>query len=190
MTDEFEYNICAHLQNARCNSNAQYKAALAAERVHYIVGLPAIVLGTLVSTSIFASLDSSPDAAETIVVGAVGLLASALAATQTFFNYSAEAQAYRAAGAQYGDVRRRCEFILYKYHLMTDEDEKQVFATQEYAQPLDRLADLTANSPDVPNKYWDAAKRENDQADRDAAEAGASKFDPCIPPRAGESSAS
>jgi hypothetical protein len=80
MTDEFEYNICAHLQNARCNSNAQYKAALAAERVHYIVGLPAIVLGTLVSTSIFASLDSSPDAAETIVVGAVGLLASALAA--------------------------------------------------------------------------------------------------------------
>ena len=79
--------MCAHLSTTRCNSKVQYKAAPAAEKRHYIVGVPAIVLGALVSTSIFASLDSSPDAAEKIAAGAIGLLASALAATHTFVNY-------------------------------------------------------------------------------------------------------
>ena len=149
---EFEINVRSHLENARTNSKAQYIAALDADRMNYYIGVPAVVLGAVVSTSIFATLDSSANTTEKIVAGMFALVAAALAAIQTFFNFSGKARAHRAAGAEYGDVRRRCELLLFNYHLMPDGPETAKFAIDQYAQLLDRLAALAANSPDVRSK--------------------------------------
>jgi conflict system pore-forming effector with SLATT domain len=161
LLSEFEYNVGHHRQNARATSKAQYQAANVADRRNYYIGLPAIVLGVVVSTSIFAALDSSPNSREKIIAGTLSLLAATLAAVQTFFNFSAKAKAHRAAGAQYGDIRRRCEFLLFQYHLIPDGPRKARFAVEQYGQLLDRLADLAANSPDVADRFWKRAQESN-----------------------------
>jgi hypothetical protein len=171
--DEFEYNVGVHRENARTVSKAQYRAALAADRWHYLVGLPAVVLGAVVSTSIFATIESSPSTAARIVAGLLGLAATGLASAQTFFNFSGRAKEHRAAGAQYGDVRRRCEQTLFEYRTIADPAEKIVFARQQYPELLDRLADLAATSPDVANKYWDRAQEDNRRRDAEARQRGA-----------------
>jgi conflict system pore-forming effector with SLATT domain len=173
---EFEYNVTHHRENARTTSKAQYDAANTADRRNYYIGLPAIVLGVVVSTSIFAALDSSPNSTEKIIAGTLSLLAATLAAVQTFFNFSAKAKAHRAAGAQYGDIRRRCEFLLFQYHLIPDGASKARFAVDQYAQLLDRLADLAANSPDVADRYWERALKSNERRDDEEHEKGRDRY--------------
>jgi hypothetical protein len=166
LKSEFELNVGWHLYNARTNSKAQYSAANAADRRNYWIGVPTVVLGAVVSTAIFSALSRSPNSTEKIVAGTLAALAAALAAVQTFFNFSAKAEAHRAAGAQYGDVRRRCEHLLFEFHLMPDGPAKARFAIDEYAHLLDRMADLAANSPDAA-KYWDRAEADNKRVDEE-----------------------
>lgn len=138
------------------------------------------MLGVVVSTSIFAALDSSPNSTEKIIAGMLSLLAATLAAVQTFFNFSAKAKAHRAAGAQYGDIRRRCEFLLFQYHLMRDGPSKARFAINQYAQLPDRLADLAANSPDVADRHWKRAQESNEVRDKQEHGQGRDRYVPGI----------
>lgn len=177
---EFEYQLRWLLTNARTNNKAQYYAADAAERKNYYIGLPAVVLGAVVSTSIFAALGGSPGTAEKIIAGTLAALAAALAAIQTFFNFSAKAKAHRSAAAQFGDIRRRCEFVLFQYHLMPDGPNKARFALDQYEQLIARQTDLAASSPDAA-KYWDRASKSNRKADRKEHKKGWDSYSPGIP---------
>jgi hypothetical protein len=65
-------------------------------------GIPAVVLSTVVSTSVFASLLKQPDPWLQITLGFASVAAALLASLQTFLSYSERAEKHRIAGAKYG----------------------------------------------------------------------------------------
>src|SRR5438046_2990635 len=69
-----------------------YLAALRLGRMHYVLGVPVIVLTTLVGTSVFASLSTQPDPRLQITTGIASVVAAVLAALQTFLGLSDRAE--------------------------------------------------------------------------------------------------
>ncbi len=66
--------------------NAHYRAATLFERIHLYLGVPVIVLSSIVGTAVFASL-------------------------QTFLRYSERADKHRIAGAKYGALNVDLELL-------------------------------------------------------------------------------
>lgn len=85
-------------------------------RRHLLVGIPVVILTTLVGTSAFASiskahgdsitfLGADPDAV-LIVVGSISVLAAVLSSLQTFLRYATRAEGHRIAALRYETLRR------------------------------------------------------------------------------------
>lgn len=90
------------------------------QRVHFLMaercqrrdkwlGVPALVLTTVVGTALFATLESKPETRWQIVAGLLSIAASILVALQTFMNYGSRAASHVEAAAGYGELRRLLE---------------------------------------------------------------------------------
>jgi hypothetical protein len=92
---------------------AHFSAAMRFGSRNIQMGLPAIILSTIVGTSVFASLnnDKIPQWA-TITVGVVSVFAAVLAASQTFLSFSERAEKHRITAVRYGAVGRQIEQFL------------------------------------------------------------------------------
>jgi hypothetical protein len=77
-----------------------------------VLGLCTVVLATVVGSSIFATMASSPATWQKVIVGGMSLVAAALAAAQTFLNYPEVAEQHRRASQQFGVLRRELEIEL------------------------------------------------------------------------------
>jgi pyruvate/2-oxoacid:ferredoxin oxidoreductase alpha subunit len=89
-----------------------------ADRLHrrrLLVGIPVVVLTTLVGTSAFASISKAqgdsiqgltidPDAV-LVLVGTISVLAAVLSSLQTFLRYATRAEGYRIAAIRYETLR-------------------------------------------------------------------------------------
>ena len=92
---------CAHSDAAaRCDTRARW------------LGVPAIVLSTVLGTSIFATLESSPGRTAKAFAGLAGIAAAVRTALQTFLGYADRAQRHREAAQRYGDLRRELDELL------------------------------------------------------------------------------
>ena len=77
------------------------------------LGIPAVVLSTVVGTTIFASIKAEQvDAWIQIAVGLASVLAAVLTGLQTLLGYSTLAEKHRLAGAKYGVIGRELEYLL------------------------------------------------------------------------------
>jgi hypothetical protein len=76
------------------------------------LGVPTIVLSTVVGTSVFASLGHSPATWAKVSVGLLSVTAALLSALQTFFDYPGRAERHRMAAAKYKTVIRELEEFL------------------------------------------------------------------------------
>ena len=85
-------------------------------RRHLLLGIPVVVLTTLVGTSAFASLSKAhgdsitflgvdPDVV-LLVVGTISVLAAVLSSLQTFLRYATRAEGHRIAALRYETLRR------------------------------------------------------------------------------------
>jgi hypothetical protein len=125
------------LRRARDSQMAHYEMADILSRRGRLIGVPVILITTLVGTSVFASV-----AAETIpvraklLVGVLSLLAAVLSGLQTFFKFSERAEKHRVFGARFGAVRRELEAL---YAESGAHGEPHY--TTVLREKLDRLAD-------------------------------------------------
>lgn len=87
----------------------QFLASNHSEKMHRRLGVPTVILGTVVGTSVFASLDTNPQAWVKIAVGLLSVASAALAALQTFMGYAEKSNDYKAAAIRYGKLRRELE---------------------------------------------------------------------------------
>ena len=99
------YGDCAHR-----NFHTTKQQRLSDHRI--TLGIPAVILSTLVGTSIFASLGETPAQSIQILVGIVSVLAATLSAVQTFLGFSERAAKHREVAARYGAARRKIEKLL------------------------------------------------------------------------------
>jgi hypothetical protein len=124
---------------------SHYEAAKAFERMNYWLGIPSVILSTIVGTSIFATVGESVDTKVQIIVGLVSVTAAALAGLQTFLRFSERAEKHRAVAARYGALRREIEELLSVGESITRENMTPI------RQSIDRLAE---EAPNVPSIIW------------------------------------
>ena len=100
------------------NSITQIAHYLSADKFRnkkLLLGIPTVILTTIVGTSVFATLQNSSNDTEPIVkilLGLASVTAAILSSLQTFLGYSERAEKHRLAGAKYGALGRELETLL------------------------------------------------------------------------------
>lgn len=129
-----------------------YERVAITQRAHYLsadhfggrkywLGIPAVILSTLVGTSVFATVQKQPEFWLQITVGLASVTAAVLASLQTFLGYSERAEKHRLAGAKYGAMGRELEQLL----AATSPPSQEVIS--EVRKRLDALAEESPNNP-------------------------------------------
>jgi hypothetical protein len=109
------------------------------------LGLPVVILTTLVGTSAFATFNEAPSNAAKALVGTVSILAAVLASIQTFLGYAQVTERHRIAATRYATCRRGIELAL------TRHDARSVDAIKS---EMDKIGGA---SPQIGTKVWDAS---------------------------------
>jgi hypothetical protein len=149
--------IEAYRVATRVLSHAHNLAAGRNDGRHRGLGVPVVAITALVSTSVFASVNTNPQAGWKIATGAVALVASILSALLTFLGFGELASKHRASATRYGDARRRCEFLLLKYPPTSSENER-VAALADVQALLTMLEAIEEESPNLPRGFYDKAR--------------------------------
>ncbi len=129
-----------------------YQRVAITQRAHYLsadhfgsrkywLGVPAVVLSTLVGTSVFATVQKQPELWLQVSVGLASVLAALLTSLQTFLGYAERAEKHRIAGAKYGSLGRELE------QLRASVSTPSVEAMSEVRKRLDDLAVESPNNP-------------------------------------------
>lgn len=129
------------------SSFAHYEAASTLSKFHYYLGIPAVILSAVVGTTIFATLQESPNGPIQIAIGLLSMLTSSIVALQTFLRLDERASKHRSAGSSYGSIRRELQQIIYSYKGDTISDEM----LSEIREKFDKLA---MDSPNISERIW------------------------------------
>jgi hypothetical protein len=144
-------------QTSVLNRASHYRAANHALKKHYWIGIPAIVIGTAIGTSIFASLNDNPSNLVKVIIGLVSFLGAALTSLQTFFKFSELAEKHRIAGAAYGDIKRKLDILKLEYSMK--EQASREDAIKELKVIFETLGKLAKESPGIPDQAFRQAKK-------------------------------
>jgi hypothetical protein len=131
--------------------NDWYSRVVTTQRAHYLsadhyghkkflLGVPAVILSTVVGTTVFATLQKQPETWLQITVGLASVVAALLTSLQTFLGYSERAEKHRIAGAKYGALGRHLEMLR-----ASDNHNDQIIA--DLRKQLDDLAIESPNNP-------------------------------------------
>jgi len=128
-------------QRVSVTQRAHYLSADHFGRKKYWLGIPAVMISTIVGTSVFATLQKLPPAWLQISVGLASVLAALLASLQTFLGYGERAEKHRIAGAKYGALGRELEMLRASPEAPSEDVIKEV------KKRLDTLALESPNNP-------------------------------------------
>lgn len=136
--DEWYLRVCV-------TQRAHYLSADHFSKRKYWLGIPAVVLATLVGTSVFATLSNKPEPWLQILLGLASVAAALLTSLQTFLGYSERAEKHRLAGAKYGALGRELEELLAAVTTLSTDQTKRV---------RERLDVLAMESPNNPQPFY------------------------------------
>ena len=137
------------------SNRGHYVAAERAETRGRVLGIASVMLGAVVGTSIFATIQSSPSVDWRVAAGILVTGAAVLGAMHTFLDYAKRAAEHRTAGAAYGRLRR--EFDSFFLELATSEDRQQLI--DSLSKLRHRIDDLGQESPLIPRQSYKAGLR-------------------------------
>jgi hypothetical protein len=114
------------------------------------LGLPVVVLSTIVGTSAFASLQDTGKlpAWAKAAVGGIGILAAVLASAQTFFGYAQRAERHRVAAVRYETLRRDMAQQLALPSTARGDAHGQLNSVRT------RMEKYAKESPPIPQRHW------------------------------------
>jgi hypothetical protein len=146
------------LERSRTNQLQHYKAAAYYNLANNALGIPVVVLSTIVGTAVFASLEKQVGLRTQLCVGGISILAAVLAALQTFLRYSERAEKHHSVAASYGTLRKQIEAIGF----LPVESRGGI---KELIDSLRVQFDFLAQSaPNPPESTWAALRRTKGQA--------------------------
>jgi hypothetical protein len=125
------------------------------QRRYLLLGVPVVVLTTVVGTSVFASLQRSTSSGDTtwptwgsLVIATISIAAAVLSSLQTFLRYSARAEGHRIAAIRYESLRRDMATTL---HLPPN---KRPDALRELDGVRTRMDRYAKESPMIGQRQW------------------------------------
>jgi hypothetical protein len=124
---------------------AHYASGTQLMRLHYLIGIPLVILAAFTGSAAFAAISHASTSALRWTVGVVSVLVALLGGLQTFLRLTDRAAAHRLAGADYARVRRLIE-------------ERLTATTGTWTGGLDSVRDtidqLADRSPAIPASIW------------------------------------
>lgn len=135
------------LRRARECQFGHYAAATVLARRNYWLGIPVVILTSLVGTSVFVTLQHEVDIRIKVATGLLSVLAAVLASLQTFLRTSEKAEKHRSSGALYGALAREIEQEL---NFPSKQGEQTEFLNGLRTQ-MDALA---KEAPEIPAYVW------------------------------------
>lgn len=129
-----------------------YEVGRIFEKRHFWLGVPAVVLSTIVGTAVFASLGRFVDEAALlwpkIAVGLLSVVAAVLVSLQTFLRYSEQAESHKTAGAKYAHLKHKLEMLA----AIPPENDAQLKNELEAIEA--EWEKVREESPNLPTKVW------------------------------------
>jgi SMODS and SLOG-associating 2TM effector domain family 4 len=125
---------------------------------HRWLGVPVVVISTVVGTTIFGTLNKDPEIGWRIAAGLFSMLGAVLAALQTFFGYGQIAERHKSAATRYRAVRRRLKNFSLKYAQADGSQRSQAISELEALNK--DLESMAAESPTVPDACYSRAEAE------------------------------
>ena len=110
--EDYAELVLAWIRRARESQMAHYEMANMYDHREKWLGVPVIIISTIVGTSAFASIaeDIIPLWAK-FAVGGLSIVVAVLSSLQTFFKYSEKSEIHKSSAAAFGASRRKLEFI-------------------------------------------------------------------------------
>jgi hypothetical protein len=158
MTDDVGREAARYRLQAAYVGRGHYLAAEAYEWWNRALGVPVVVGSTALASSIFARWDASPNTWWSTISGVLAAAVAVLAALQTFLKFSERSATHKAAGANYGEIRRR--FDLFMLQHQDGAEAPRTRRLEELGLLTDRLAQLASTSPHLPARYYGRAREE------------------------------
>lgn len=138
-------------KRAAASSDAHYWHAARLAKRNVQLGVPVVVLTTIVGTSVFASIGSSVDTRLRIVVGLISVAAAVVASLQTFLRFAERGEKHRMAAEQWAAIRREiAEMLALHPNYPATGGDPQTYL-DELRQKIDRTA---AQSPEIGEGPW------------------------------------
>jgi len=128
-------------------------AARIYERLKYIVGIPALIVSTVVGTSVFSALAAQSKSPVSLWVGLLSVAAAVLSALQTFLDFPARAERHRAAGVKYKAVIRSLE------HSLANLADSTALTQDQVSRIEQRLDELEDSAPVIMPRIYSAVER-------------------------------
>ncbi len=154
MNEEQETLVIDWFKRVRENQFKHYACGNYFSKLNYMLGIPTIILSTMVGTAVFVSLDNQAIGNYKIVIGVVSMLASVLAALHTFLGFSQRADKHRLTATGYASVRRELELI------KTFPIEDSVGLSKKLETIKIQIDHLAKSAEEVPKSVWLKNKRE------------------------------
>jgi len=127
-------------------------AARRNDTYRYWLGVPAIILSTIVGTTVFASLETQVDTSLKIALGLISITSAVLASLQTFYNFASLAESHREAGVKY-------KAMIWELEQVLTQPLEQLPENADYFNDLrKRLSDLELEAPVVPQGIYDSVE--------------------------------
>lgn len=131
-------------------------------RLNRWFGIPVVMITTILGTTIFGTLNESPDPSWRIVAGLLSLTGAVLAALQTSLGFAQRAERHKAVAGRYRSVKRRLELFCLKYAAAGPDQRETALAELEALNQF--LEDLAAEAPSLPDRLYDRAVSEHDSS--------------------------
>ena len=96
----------------RISHRAHADAAARNQRLHLLLGLPALVLAALVGTTILATMEASPGRTAKALAALAAITVASLVALQTFLGHTERAHRHHEAAMRYSQVQRELDELL------------------------------------------------------------------------------
>ncbi len=133
--------------------HTQYEASKTLMKYHYWLGVPSVILATVVSSAIFLSIQKQGiNEAVKLGFGLVSAVSTILIGLQTFFKYNERAEKHRTYGSKAGSLRRQLEQYLNQGNIESFSEEKLDKIRETYDQ-------ISTEAPSVSDRAWKKAQK-------------------------------
>lgn len=155
--DDIRKRVEYYRIRAQRKARSHYLAAKRSGRKHAWLGVPVVVISTVVGSTIFASITENPAVGWKIFTGLLSISAAVLAALQTFFKFSELSEKHRISAAGYASLKRRLDSIQLRFAGADGKRDEYINTMESIVSDIDQLE---AESPDVPDDLYDVAVKE------------------------------
>ena len=141
MTNEEKSFLDCWRLRVRIAQSAHYNYAGTLKRRHIQLGLPVVILTTIVGTSVFSSLSNEPSQLVIIIIGLISIASASLASLQTFLDFSGRSEKHRIAAVSLSALKKKIEAEIIM-------DNKEGSLLHEFIELI--LSDWTKINSDCP----------------------------------------